>query len=77
MAKKPTRKATTPNAPKTFKLATRWGVIINGALIEVMEEKPARAFARMLYADAKTYANAVRKKEIAVMKVDIRPVKKK
>ena len=66
----------TPAKPKTFKLATRWAVIINGDLFDMRDtEKDARNLARCLYPDAKIFAAAVRKKEIAVLKVDIRPAK--
>lgn len=78
MAKKPTpSKATKPDTPKVFKHAARWVVTIHGELFDSLwPEADARGFARALYVDKKSYEAAVRKKEIAVLKVDIRPVKK-
>lgn len=68
---------TVPHKPATFKLAKRWGVVIGGELFEIRDnEKSARDYARVLFADQKTYTNALRKKEIIILKVDIRPAKK-
>lgn len=63
-----------PATPKTFKLATRWAIIINGDLFDMLDnEKEARQGASVMYSSKQLYANAVRKKEIAVLKVNIRP----
>lgn len=69
-------KARPTPTPKTFKLAHRHAVIINGDLFHMEEgEKAARAVARALYADDKGYKAALRSKEIVVQKVAIRPAK--
>jgi len=70
-------KARPTPTPKTFKLAHRHAVIINGDLFHMTEEgeKVARMVARALYADDKGYRAALRSKEIAVQKVAIRPAK--
>jgi hypothetical protein len=73
MAKNPT-----PAKPRTFKHETRWAVIFGGELFDMRaKEKDARELARIMYADQKTYAAALRTKAAEVLKVDIRPAKKK
>ena len=76
MAKNPT--PAKPKKPQPFKLATRWALILCGDLFDLRDkEKQARDLARVMYADDKTYASACRSKEIEILKVDVRPAKKK